>query len=342
LGRSFGEFSYIGVIHVDGNNMGKRIGNLGCGLPNRQYIDLVRGFSETLHHAGLQALKETVEHLAANVETRDAVLRDPLAADSGRGRKIYLESENDQILLPLRPLIYGGDDVLLVCDGRIAVPLALYYLGRFEQHTSGLPDGRGNAFGCAGVAIVKSHYPFARAVQLAHQLCGSAKALIRSNQVDTSGLDWHFANSGLAGDLDEIRDRELRTPKGLLNLRPVVVGEGQSGLRTWNTVQRGVETFRGERWRAKRNKFKALRDALREGPEATQRFCEKYLRSEAQQLPDLGLPDPTYRKQGWLSVNGVARSAYFDSIELADFLVPLSDSHANAAAGQPGPAGGAA
>ncbi len=341
LGRSFGEFSYIGVIHADGNSMGKRIGELGRGLANRQYIDLVRGFSEALHHAGLRALKETVEHLAASVDTREAVLPKRLAADSGRGQTIALKSDNDQIVLPLRPLIYGGDDVLLVCDGRIAVPLALFYLRQFEKHTSSLPDQRGNAFSCAGVAIVKSHYPFARAVDLAHQLCGSAKSLLRSHQVEASGLDWHFANSGLAGGLDEIRERELSTPKGLLNLRPVVVGEGLPGVRTWNTVQRGIETFRGERWRAKRNKVKALRDALRQGPEATQRFCEKYLRSEKQQLPDLGLSAPKYREQGWLHVDSTLRSAYFDSIELADFLIPLSGSQADPAAGQPGPVEGA-
>jgi hypothetical protein len=341
LGRSFGEFSYIGVIHADGNGMGKRISDLGRGLPNRQYIELVRDFSETLHHAGLRALQETVEHLRLAVDTVEAVLPKWAVAASGCGRRIVLKRDNGQIVLPLRPLIYGGDDVLLVCDGRIAIPLALFYLSQFEKHTNCLPDHRGNAFSCAGVAIVKSHYPFARAVDLAHQLCGSAKSLIRSHQVDASGLDWHFANSGLAGGLDEIRERELCTPEGLLNLRPVLVGEEHSEARTWKTVERGIRAFRDERWRAKRNKVKALRDALRQGPEATQRFCEKYLRSENQQLPDLTLSAPKYRKQGWLQVDSALRSAYFDSIELADFIIPLSGSQADPAAEQPGPAGGA-
>lgn len=42
----------------------------------------------------------------------------------------------------------------------------------------------------AGVAIVKTHYPFARAYELSEALCKSAKRLSR----DVSTLDWHVGN----------------------------------------------------------------------------------------------------------------------------------------------------
>jgi len=51
-----------------------------------------------------------------------------------------------------------------VCDARIALDLTVFYLRELEKRT--LSDNK-PLYARAGIAIVKSHYPFARAYELA-------------------------------------------------------------------------------------------------------------------------------------------------------------------------------
>jgi hypothetical protein len=108
-------------------------------------------------------------------------------------------------------LVYGGDDVTFVCDGRLGLALAALYLEKFEQHTASDDE---QFFACAGVSIAKAHYPFARSYSLSNELCKSAKQLVRSNDQSASAIDWHLAASGLLGSLKEIRQREYHVPYG--------------------------------------------------------------------------------------------------------------------------------
>ena len=95
-----------------------------------------------------------------------------------------LQHDRDRFF-PVRPLIFGGDDLTLVCDGRLGLALAAVYLKAFHTHTTSefsrldFPDRdkkisdelKKPAYACAGVAIVKTHYPFARAYKLSSALC---------------------------------------------------------------------------------------------------------------------------------------------------------------------------
>ncbi len=73
---------------------------------------------------------------------------------------------------------------------------------------------------CAGIAIVKSHYPFARAYALAEELTRSAKSYRTKETIVGSCLDWHFALSGLGGSIKEIRDREYKVRAGIADVAP--------------------------------------------------------------------------------------------------------------------------
>src|SRR5579884_3604366 len=84
--------------------------------------------------------------------------------------------KNDYYYLPFRPIVFGGDDVTFVCDGRLGLSLATMYLREFEKRTAAAKLGKdgGSLTACAGIAIVKSHYPFARAYELADELSKTA------------------------------------------------------------------------------------------------------------------------------------------------------------------------
>ena len=80
--------------------------------------------------------------------------------DRHRGYGGFLITKRD------RALVFGGDDVTFVCDGRLGLSLATLYAREFAAETAKRPEC-GPLTARAGIAIVKTHYPFARAYALA-------------------------------------------------------------------------------------------------------------------------------------------------------------------------------
>ncbi len=300
------DFNYIAVVHIDGDGLGKQLIELAEAFPkaqhNRQYLGALRQFSDEVNGISQRALQETVD---------------------------YLATQRDQKQLPIRPLVFGGDDVTFVCDGTLGLTLAIQYLRAF-QSVSG-----GKMTACAGIAIVKTHYPFSRAYDLAEELCGSAKKFKKEYEIKGCCLDWHFAQSGLTGDIEFIRDREYRVAAGSLTMRPValmaetVVPDG----RSWETVEAGIHAFNGPAWENRRNKVKAIRDALRSGPQAVQQFRLQYTENN-ELLPAIAPNDQTWRETGWRErehregerpKKGLPKEycGYFDAIEAADWHLAL-------------------
>jgi hypothetical protein len=310
LGRTRGESSFIAVVHADGNGMGKEVKRIADQNANpRAYIEAIHSFSEGVARAAREALQATLNRLTASISSH-LTIEHPLPEHS-----IILQTNRQhELILPFRPLVFGGDDVTFVCDGRLGISLALEYMAQFQQQTG----GRYSA--CAGVAIVKSHYPFARAYQLAEELTRSAKAF-RKNQDYTGGaIDWHLALTGLFGSLDQMREQQLTLPRiGYLPLRPVTIGKNDNP-RDWNVVKAGITEFQKGTWADKRNKQKDLRDALREGPHAVERFVTQY-RSP---LPGLGPTGIAFEDTGWAVLpDDLTRCGYYDALELADLHITL-------------------
>jgi hypothetical protein len=209
---------------------------------------------------------------------------------------------NNKPYLPLRPLVFGGDDVTFVCNGSIGVTLAAAYLESFHEEAK----SRGlDLHASAGVSIVKMHYPFARAYKLSEELASSAKSLTR--ETDCSALDWHFAQSGLSGSLDGIRDRAYTVKAGKLHLRPLT-------LDKWNQVESVIDEFNGDYWGEKHNKVLGLREPLRVGPQMVEKYRQDFELNELPKFAGLNV-----RINGWLG----RVCYYFDAIELLDHHVAL-------------------
>jgi hypothetical protein len=252
------------------------------------------------------------------------------AHEAPRELKDFLQSLHDDPktrhpILPFRPIVYGGDDVTFVCDGRLGLALAAIYLEEWERVTKESTT-IGAAYACAGVAIVKSHYPFVRAYTLAGTLCAGAKKAVREAVRDhpeltgASALDWHFAMSGIGGTITQIREREYQGKAGSLHLRPVALHAPilKPNWYTWATFDRVTRTFQSNPdWRDRRNKVKELREILREEPVAVERFLHAFTLKE---LPLLDAAKAALQQTGW---DG-AICGYFDPIEALDFYLPLA------------------
>jgi hypothetical protein len=342
LGRSRGEMSYIAVVHADGNRMGERFTALARryanSAANRECLLKLRAMSAALEQAGRVALGETVCLLLR-------ALRDDAFADLVYGLSQRHDARGGirHLVLPIRPLVFGGDDVTFVCDGRLGLELAALYLEAFSLAARDLPDGEpgrpkpGHA--SAGIAIVKTHYPFARAYQLSKELCDEAKNLARAGD-DCAALDWYCATTGISADLERLRERlysvhaDLFKEKvdGKLHMRPLRLRSddrlpGDEHWRTWDNFSAIAGALHDPNgpWYERRNKVLALREALRQGPQAVRRFRTMYT---VDQLPGAaGLPSDA-RQTGW---DG-DRCVYFDAIEALDFTLPITIPQA---AGQP-------
>lgn len=341
LGRTSGDTSLVAVVHADGDGMGARFRALGRAFDapeqNRAYITAFRDLSARVDAVGQRALQTTLDDLAGHVQVHEAkgqsvatIEHRNRAGDLVQQISLPRAPDGDAYYLPVRPIISGGDDLTLVCDGRIGLSLTARYLEAFEAEARAAELQGVTA--SAGVALVKSHFPFARAYDLSEQLAGSAKQLRREiGDGDATGcLDWHLARGALYDSADAMREREYRTPDGLLTLRPVVLRpvDDVPLARTWPVVAAGTAGFQSPAWLGRRNKAKRILDALRDGPDAVQKTVDAIAQAaparrsgEDVRLPALpGLDSST---DGWTRVGEERRALYFDALEIADLHLPF-------------------
>lgn len=293
-----GESSYIAVIHADGNGMGQRFENLAkAGLANREYIKAVRALSQSVNQAAQAALRATV-----------AAIRAMPAEDN------FSPFKNGKLLF--RPIIFGGDDVTFVCDGRLGLTVAARYLEEFSKQKLTMHEGEVHPTARAGIAIVKTHFPFGQAYRIAEDLAKFAKRFTDGGKY--SAMDWHFGINGVVSSLEAMRQRDYIAHDGKqahsLLMRPVRLDDSGTEWRTWEQFAQIVNAFKGN---YANSKVKALREALRDGPKAAERFIRANMLDKP--LPEI--PGHSI-SGGWIGEHCV----YFDAIEAMDFFKPLEPS----------------
>ena len=206
LEKNFDGLDWLGIVHADGNGLGQIFLNFHQFTENnRDYINKLRCFSLALDLCTQNAFKTAIQ---------------VFNQDRKRKRKYDI--------LPLVPLVLGGDDLTVICDGKKALEFTEKFLLAFEEETSrnDLEDV-GNIINevsqkalkskglsaCAGIAIVKPHFPFSVGYDLAESLLKSAKTVKNkvqdkdNNTVSCSALDFHIVYDSSGVYLDLIRSR---------------------------------------------------------------------------------------------------------------------------------------
>ena len=299
--------SHIAVVHADGNGMGERLNKvIKEAQEDTVFLHHLRAFSASVAHLSQRALNETLRYL------KDALPLAPLRCHKN--------------VFPLRPIVYGGDDLTFVCDGRLGLDLAAHYLQTFSKGTIRVLGHDKSVDACAGVAIVPTKFPFARAYGFAEELCGLAKACRREEKQKGketgSWLDFQIVQEGATGTITTLRHAQYRSLEGqTLHQRPYQVSEG------WNGFVEILKAFQSQRW--PRSRAKGLLQALAQGPDATKRFVEG-AQWRGIKLPDVSGTDAT---TGWTGGDELKRTTpYFDPLEALDFYleakpatVPASD-----------------
>lgn len=303
IGYKNGE-SYICVIHIDGNNMGLKF-NCCANMEERKELSM------NIASAVKTAFKRLVSKIIKDYDGYSDILDMQGLTDSGKK------------ILPIRPIIIGGDDITFVCPGK----LGLEYASTFMKEVSRIEISKNSNFMkalrarigknasksmscCAGVAIVPAKYPFFRAYELAEQLCSSAKALSRES--DGFYLDFAILHGEMYADLATLRREQYTSICGNLHYGPYEVVKGK--VRSLGKLMR----LRDVLLELPSNKQKELRRVLHEDLHSQQIFlehCEEFCSVFAQ----LGKNKDANAEQLWEKLDDTNVTKLMDAIEIIDF-----------------------
>lgn len=282
LQKKFDSLDWVAIVHADGNGLGELFINFAKHAQpkdGRDFIDRFRRFSLALDVCTVEAARFATSKLLEAMKWENA--------DPGSN------------VVPLIPIILGGDDLTVVCDGRYGIKFTYDFLKKFSELTASneihggiVKDLAKNAFGseslgiCAGVAIIKPHYPFHQAYGLATQLIKSAKSVKtkitrehNGEQVPapTSALDFHVLYDTSGADLDEIRDR-LVVDHGKTSLfsKPYIVASVENlekipwaKPRMWEELSKRVNSIqKNDEEDMPISQLNVLRDSLFQGRKA--------------------------------------------------------------------------
>jgi hypothetical protein len=191
--------NWIAVVHADGNNLGQKISKV---MESNDIQEALKSFSVKLNQATIQATQDAFNDVFNKV----------------------IEKDNE---VTFRPVLLGGDDLTAIIRGDLAIEFTKKFLEKFEKYTKSNFVGFSKKYGlvedlfengltaCAGIAFIKSSYPFHYGVKLSESLCKEAKNLSKSiNPHQTpSSLLFHKVHSSFVEEYDDIIEKEL-TAKG--------------------------------------------------------------------------------------------------------------------------------
>jgi len=300
-------------VHADGNGLGEiflKFNEAAKTSGDRDYINKLRQFSIALDECTEQAFCQALS----------------LLKHKGRNKTI-----------PIVPLVLGGDDLTVVCDGRQALQLTKKFIDCFEAETrsrqeiTSIEKLSNGVSCCAGVAIVKSHFPFHAGYQLAEELLKEAKKLAKENpSAYVSAIDYHILYDSSGPDLGRIR-RELTVDEGstLLVARPYLTSgpssdNGAVSRRRWEDLRNRIESVRAsddqdQRRRLPNSMLHELRESLflgRAGADARMKLVlDRYRKDGLEHLLGDASTSPSLFWQdsdGW-------RTALLDAVDTAEF-----------------------
>lgn len=275
LGRTDGVTSHVAVVVIDVNDLGAALRSLPSDtLRTRSAVaDHLRGLADELAEhlvhrvcsaidvvdgvpalAGLPATLAFPLHpspAAPRAEEPDPVVgpaEDTSTPDSASGSEQGAPPKRWS--LPVRPWVIAGDDLVLVCESRLAWDLAtaaMNWIGA-PAETGARADlaALGPAFGSGGrltltvgigIAVVPVGYSLAAAHDLAAGLCKNAKKHRREHNWHEHVLDWHRGPSAIADVLAHRARSDVHSGSRPYRYAPdPAPGDPHTSAPTWSDV----------------------------------------------------------------------------------------------------------
>jgi hypothetical protein len=279
LGQIEGD-SYVAVVHIDGNHIGRIFNGINS------LVEL-RKLSLFLSEITKKAFGKLIELITGlqNLKEED-------------GFKIVTEREKR--FLPIRSIVLGGDDITFVCHGKLALFLAESYILEWIAKPWVFDGESVQLSACAGIAIIKTKYPFYRAYLLASDLCKKAK--IESRKYSYIGENWlqfHVHKQAATIQYNDVCD---------FSFGPYNISGNLCDQNIYHLKQ-GISDFR--RW--PKSKIAELRERL-QSLTSIRGYIEE-INSRGLVLPDSNYSNLSYKSEGVVD----RKTPFLDMIEMIDF-----------------------
>ncbi|EOB2845626.1 hypothetical protein ACIL2R_000339 [Vibrio vulnificus] len=190
----------MALIHIDGNGLGILLRQLKQVLnaqPVEEYQHAFRAFSAALSDATQKAAQESTRMVYQHVSSEGAY---------------------STVVLPMRPIVLGGDDVTLFCRADLAIDYAETFCIAFQRESQKIlaplyqrylanSDIKPYLTASGGVLFHKAGHPFPHCHQLVEGLCEQAKILTKSvygtqsNKVGPAALAFYRVSNATQSDI---------------------------------------------------------------------------------------------------------------------------------------------
>ena len=256
--------SSVGVVHIDGNGVGAIMRDLGSAHRAVQKIGVSTISDEvtTEQNSGLQSFIMEVNRRL------DDVVKKAIALSWYDVQE--LTPDTPDTVVPIAPVLVGGDDVTVYTDGRYAIPFAEAYIRHYEELTKDdsllsvlaiVAGGKktdaperdcfrlegyivqepGPLTASAGAAIVGRNFPFHIAYDLAEGLVSRGKKLGKKPGASPcSTIDFHVLRDATVLDPEDTLDEyEGRTQRPFLvgHYAPERIGDATTASASEPTPQ---------------------------------------------------------------------------------------------------------
>lgn len=198
----------LALIHVDGNGIGlilRKLQEVLKDKDDKEFSDAFRQFSSALANSTQLAAARATEWIYEN--------RTPLE-----------DTDKKKNLLPMRPIVLGGDDITLLCQADLALDYAERFCHAFKEISQQELSPLYNKYlkgsdiapyltASGGVLYHKASHPFSTCHQLVEGLCEEAKVATKTAikdkkvSVGPAALSFYRIGSVLAEDIQQLREQ---------------------------------------------------------------------------------------------------------------------------------------
>lgn len=294
--------SWIAVIHADGNSLGQVIMDMTKGVDQKTSFQALKNFSQKLNEVTETAVKNAFEKVMTDQK--------------------FSNSPNEKI--PFRPVVLGGDDLVAIIRGDLALDFTEAFLDEFEalSKTNFLSFAKDNKLNnnpfengltsCAGIAYIKANYPFHYGVVLAETLCDEAKRASKSiNKTHApSSVMLHKVQASFVEEYEDIIEKELKAGDNIyFNYGPYFI-QPQAGHSTTTELKRRIENI--NKPTAPKSGLRNWLTELKQNPENAEQLLQR-LKEINPGYRDLDLLEKPFDERK-VKENGITKNGKFTPI----------------------------
>jgi hypothetical protein len=277
------------IICMDGNDIGRQFAAISkSSLPEAEMLDWVRRAGQAIDDCGTTAFRKATER----------VLRE-WVGDVGHDN---LPVCDGKVVLPLRPLVLGGDDLALLCHPRYAASFVLEACRVFaatskeraaKSKTPLWPAAKHGLSISAGILYAPSSLPLATAIPYAESLLALAKQAGRRVAADAppACVDWESITESMLDRPEFRRQRELVFRDGDLG-EEVRLTQRPMALDAFEALLRDAKQLADKPVSV----LHKLRDGLRAPAYERQVFVNRLRKNHGDLAEALREPDPDAKK----------------------------------------------